>query len=81
MKGRLLSTPGFVRNLSKRHSSRKGLSFERWRPVALNVYNLFGPPPAAFMEVFGLAMVSYLGLAGVAFWLNGLRPPADEPGT
>jgi hypothetical protein len=33
------------------------------------------------MEVFGLAMVSYLGLAGIAFWLDGLRTPADEPGT
>ena len=48
--------------------------------IALNVYNLFGPPPAAFMEVFGFAMVSYLGLAGIAFWLDGLRTPADEPG-
>ena len=47
--------------------------------IALNVYNLFGPPPAAFTEVFGLAMVSYLGLAGIAFWLDGLRRPADEP--
>ena len=41
-----------------------------------NVYNLFGPPPAAFMEVFGLAMVSYLGLAASGFWLDGLRAPA-----
>ena len=41
--------------------------------IALNVYNLFGPPPAAFTEVFGFAMVSYLGLAGIAFWLDGLR--------
>jgi hypothetical protein len=48
--------------------------------IALNGYNLFGPPPAAFIEVFGFAMVSYLGLAGVAFWLDGLRTPADEPG-
>ena len=47
--------------------------------IALNVYNLFGPPPSAFMEVFGLAMVSYLGLAGIAFWLDRLRPPVDEP--
>ncbi|MGB3562063.1 MAG: hypothetical protein WBH75_04750 [Thermoanaerobaculia bacterium] len=46
--------------------------------IALNAYNLFGPPPAAFLEVFGFAMVSYLGLAGVAFWLDGLRTPADE---
>ncbi len=44
--------------------------------IVLNVYNLFGPPPAAFIEVFGLAMVSYLGLAGIAFWLDGLRTPA-----
>ncbi|MCP4204296.1 MAG: hypothetical protein GY769_20465 [bacterium] len=44
--------------------------------IALNVYNLFGPPPAAFMEVFGLAMVSYLGLAGIAFWLDRVRPAA-----
>ena len=46
--------------------------------IALNVYNLFGPPPAAFMEVFGLAMVSYLGLAGIAFWLDRLRPSKAE---
>ena len=46
--------------------------------IALNVYNLFGPPPAAFMEVFGLAMASYLGLAGIAFWLDGLRTPVDS---
>ena len=45
--------------------------------IALNVYNIFGPPPAAFLEVFGFAMVSYLGLAGIAFWLDGLRKPAD----
>lgn len=44
--------------------------------IALNVHNLFGPPPAGFMEVFGLAMSSYLGLAGIAFWLDGLRTPA-----
>jgi membrane-bound metal-dependent hydrolase YbcI (DUF457 family) len=44
--------------------------------LGLNVYNLFGPPPAAFLEVFGFAMVSYLGLAAVAFWLDGLRTPA-----
>jgi len=49
--------------------------------IALNVYNLFGPPPAVFLEVFGLAMVSYLGLAGIAFWLDRLRTPADEPET
>jgi hypothetical protein len=49
--------------------------------IALNVYNLFGPPPAAFLEVFGLAMVSYLGLAGIAFWLDRLRPPRPEPTT
>ena len=49
--------------------------------VALNMYNIFGPPPAAFTELFGFAMVSYLGLAGVAFWLDGLRTPAREPGT
>ena len=49
--------------------------------IALNVYNLFGPPPAAFMEVFGLAMVSYLGLAGIAFRLDRLRPPRPEPTT
>ena len=49
--------------------------------IALNVYNLFGPPPAAFMEVFGPAMVSYLGLAAIAFWLDGLRTPAAEPGS
>ena len=48
--------------------------------IVLNVYNLFGPPPAAFMEVFGLAMVSYLGLAAIGFWLDGLRAPADEQG-
>lgn len=47
--------------------------------IALNIYNIFGPPPAAFMELFGFAMVSYLGLAGIAFWLDGLRTPADEP--
>jgi hypothetical protein len=44
--------------------------------ILLNVYNIFGPPPAAFMEIFGLAMVSYLGLAGIAFWLDSLRTPA-----
>ncbi len=44
--------------------------------IGLNVYNLFGPPPAAFMEVFGFAMASYLGFAGIAFWLDGLRMPA-----
>jgi hypothetical protein len=49
--------------------------------IALNVYNLFGPPPGAFLEVFGLAMVSYLGLAGIAFWLDRLRTSADESGT
>ena len=49
--------------------------------IALNVCNLFGPPPAAFIEVFGLAMVSYLGLAGIAFWLDRLRPPRPEPTT
>ena len=49
--------------------------------IALNLYNLFGPPPAAFMEVFGLAMVSYLGLAGIAFWLDRLRPAKVEPAT
>ena len=43
--------------------------------IAFNVYNLFGPPPAAFMEVFGFAMVSYFGLAGIAFRLDGLRIP------
>lgn len=47
--------------------------------IALNVYNLFGPPPAAFLEVFGMAMASYLGLAGVAFWLDRARPPATGP--
>jgi hypothetical protein len=27
------------------------------------------------MEVFSLVMVSYLGLAGIAFWLDSLRTP------
>ena len=49
--------------------------------TGLNIYNIFGPPPAAFMEVFSFAMVSYIGLAGIAFWLDSLRIPADEPGT
>lgn len=49
--------------------------------IALNVYNLFGPPPAAFIELFGFAMVSYLGLAGIAFWLDSLRPPRPEATT
>ena len=46
--------------------------------LALNVYNLFGPPPGSFLEVFGFAMVSYLGFAGLAFWLDGLRTPAGD---
>lgn len=41
--------------------------------IAVNLYNLFGPPPAAFPEVFGFAMVSYFAMAGVAFYLDGLR--------
>jgi hypothetical protein len=49
--------------------------------IALNVYNIFGPPPGAFVELFGFAMVSYLGLAGIAFWLDRLRSPADQPGS
>ena len=49
--------------------------------ILLNVYNIFGPPPKAFMEVFGLAMASYLGLAGIAFWLDRLRPPRVESPT
>lgn len=44
--------------------------------LLLNVYNIFGPPPPSFMGVFFLAMVSYLGFAGIAFWLDRLRTPA-----
>ena len=39
--------------------------------IGVNVYNLFGPPPAAVMEVFGFAMVSYLGLeASPSGWMG-----------
>jgi hypothetical protein len=47
--------------------------------LLLNVYNLFGPPPPGFAGVFFLAMVSYLGFAGIAFWLDRLRTPARNP--
>ncbi len=49
--------------------------------VALNVYNIFGPPPADFMAVFVPAMASYLGFAGVAFWLDRSREPVASTAT
>lgn len=62
-------------------TGRVGMSALVAMLLALNVYNLFGPPPAAFLEIFVFAMVSYLGLAGITFWLDRQRPPAGvEPG-
>jgi hypothetical protein len=41
--------------------------------LLLNIYNVFGPPPAGFMQVFLFAMGSYLGLAALASWLDRKR--------
>lgn len=41
--------------------------------LSLNLYNLFGPPPATFLEIFGFAMLSYFGFAALAFWLDRHR--------
>lgn len=41
--------------------------------LLINVGNLFGPPPGSFTGLFIFAMASYLGFAGLAFWLDRQR--------
>jgi hypothetical protein len=41
--------------------------------LLINVGNLFGPPPEEFTGLFIFAMASYLGFAGLAFWLDRQR--------
>ena len=41
--------------------------------LLINVGNLFGPPPENFTGLFVFAMASYLGFAGLAFWLDRRR--------
>ena len=46
--------------------------------LVVNVQNLFGSPPPSFNAAFWMAMGSYLGFAGIAFWLDRLREPAQQ---
>jgi len=58
---------------------REGLLAKYGMPVfvalllLINVGNLFGPPPEGFTGIFIFAMASYLGFAGLAFWLDRRR--------
>ena len=41
--------------------------------LLINLGNLFGPPPPGFPILFASAMVTYLGFAAVAYWLDRAR--------
>ena len=43
--------------------------------VALNYPNLYGPAPSGFASIFVLVMLTYLGFAAVANWLDRYRVP------
>jgi len=41
--------------------------------LAVNIVNLFGPPPPDFIGLFASAMLTYLGFAAIAYWLDRAR--------
>ena len=44
--------------------------------IALNVANLWGPPPESKVALAAVALLAYLAFAAVAHWLDGKRAPA-----
>ncbi len=66
----------YMRATKPRHGfklARYGMPLFVIALLLINLGNLFGPPPPDFPSLFVSAMVTYLGFAGVAYWLDRAR--------
>jgi hypothetical protein len=66
----------YMRATQPRHNSklaRYGMPLFVIALLLINLGNLFGPPPPNILGLLAFAMVTYLGFAGVAYWLDRAR--------